>query len=108
MRSPLLLIALLLPLAACADDFGQRCSLPDNQAIRSACGSDPERGLEGTCAFLLSSQCSENVCGVYRASRPFCTQTCSSAESCPERAVCVSIAGSSEAMCVPRGIYDSR
>lgn len=103
---PLICLASSLFFAACGDDYGTACELPNTGSIREICSVDEETGLEGTCVFKLSSHCSSNMCGVYRGSEGFCTIACESSDECPGTDHCITISGTDIHMCVPAEVYN--
>lgn len=108
MRRLLLLLSLgaAFVFAACDDDYGSSCELPNTGSIREVCSVNEETGLEGTCLFRLSSQCSSNLCGVFRGSSGFCTTDCSNNDDCPGQDICITISGTDTRMCVPQSVYN--
>ncbi len=95
-------------LSACGDDYGESCDMPDTPAFEAACAADPEAGLEATCIFTNSAQCSSRICARFEGSTDFCSQECDvDADDCPSGSICHLPAGGRTAFCVPPAIVDS-
>lgn len=96
------LLALVALCSACGDDFGTECTLPDNDAIRATCNSSDENQVQ-SCVVENIIQCDSRVCGIYRGSNGFCTQSCAGEDdnSCPQNAFCAEfVVGTGEFFCV--------
>ncbi len=97
-----MVIAACALLAACGDDFGTECTLPDNDVVRDACASSGG-DTNQSCVVENIIQCDSRVCGVFRGSSGFCTKRCDSAEdttSCPSNAFCTEfVIGTGEFFC---------
>lgn len=99
--------AMGLLLSACGDDYGESCDMPDTPAFEAACAADPEAGLEATCIFTNSAQCSSRICARFEGSTDFCTLDCDADDDCPSGSVCHLPAGGRTAFCVPPAISES-
>jgi hypothetical protein len=95
-----------LALAACTDDFGEPCDMPNTPEFNALCASDPERGTDATCVFSNSAQCSSRVCARFQGSTDFCSDFCTTDEECPGTAVCYAPPGApGQAFCVPADVF---
>jgi len=88
----LIFVALLagsLFVAACEDDFGQRCDLPSKveQACKQAGGGSTESHFN--CFMKENLDCSSKVCVIYQDSDPFCSKACKKDGDCPGDARCM-------------------
>lgn len=89
--------------AACSDDFGTACELPDTPAIQSRCSTTEGSDSRPTCVFALSADCNSNICAVYEGSRPFCSKSCQTDSDCPAEARCET-SPDDVRYCVPAGL----
>ena len=101
----LLVTAAVFALAACGDDYGEPCDLPQSTTVDAYCGSteDDEGDSTATCVFTNSAQCSSRMCATYIGSTDFCTIECDPDvdTSCPSDSFCQSIPASDIGFCVP-------
>lgn len=81
----------VLSLTGCSDD------------LYSSCTPDEGTGCEGSnsCVSRPDFECSSRVCGRYKQSDYYCTETCTSDGDCPDGACRKYVIGTDERYCVP-------
>ncbi len=113
-RSTTALLALVTALlfGACADDYGESCSLPDSAQVQTFCEAaenDDDGARSATCVFTNSPSCDSRICARYIGSEDFCTIECDpeQAGDCPGDSFCQVVPSRGLAFCVPQEILES-
>ena len=93
----LLMIISCALLASCDTGFGQKCTLPEGDAIQQACSAPQvEEGNEGsttqtasaTCALDNFPGCQTFLCLKYRGAQPYCSLKCQTSNECSGGVCC--------------------
>lgn len=104
----------LLALAACSDDFGEPCDMPNTAEFEALCDESIVNDTEtsATCLFTNNAQCSTRICARFQGSRDYCSESCDASAAdggnsqCPGTAECRTAADGT-GFCVPVDVLES-